>query len=167
MPSNKMWIHSVVSLYVRASKTTKPMSLCVYKKKNGNHNWKKLKILLVSPISRKYKGNPWNFMRALWNYLDDAILYLCRWLGYGKVSIFPGENNWHTFDTKYWFSIVVAALEDGNFKKMRFWRNFSWQFLNRGPDKMVQQSGPILSKTCQESLEDTSKNPHCMLVMEN
>ena len=50
---------------------------------------------------------------------------------------------------------------------MWFWRNFSWQFLNRGPDKAVQQNRPILSKTFPGSLEDTSKNPKCMLVMEN
>ena len=68
--------------------------------KNANQNWEKRKILLVSPISRKYKENPWNVMTALWNYLDDTILYQCRWLGYAKVSIFPGENNWHTFETK-------------------------------------------------------------------
>ena len=78
--------------YLCMSEPPKLQNQWVYaciKRKNANQNWKKLKILFVSPISRKYKGNPWNFMRALWNYSYDAILYLCRWLGYRKVSIFP------------------------------------------------------------------------------
>ena len=59
--------------YLCMSELPKLQNQWVYaciKRKNANQNWKKLKILLVSPISRKIKGNPWNFMRVLWNYLQ-------------------------------------------------------------------------------------------------